>query len=310
MTTVTDLYPSRGTTETLTERCDPVVWRPAAGRPVASTPFGPRELASYEHDGFLSMEDLVTPAEVETFRAEMHRMTDDPVLREDERTVIEPDSRDIRSIFEIHELSSVFACLVGDERLAGRARQILGSEVYVHQSRLNVKPGFRGSGFYWHSDFETWHTEDGLPRMRALSVSIALTDNHDTNGSLMIMPGSHRTFVGCAGATPADNYKTSLRMQEAGTPSDQVLAQITDRHGIRLFTGRAGSATWFDSNCMHGSGSNITPYPRSNLFIVYNSVENIPTAPFAAPGRRPHFVAARDFTPLPSPTHDSHQRPA
>lgn len=25
---------------------------------------------------------------------------------------------------------------------------------------------------------------------------------------------------------------------------------------------------------MHGSSDNITPYPRSNLFIVYNSVQN------------------------------------
>ncbi|MFF5808348.1 ectoine hydroxylase [Streptomyces sp. NPDC012746] len=299
MTTITDLYPSRGTAETLTERCDPVVWRPPVGR-AAPGPLSRTEIASYERDGFVSTEDLVTPAEVEAFRAEMHRLIDDPVLREDERTVIEPDWREVRSIFEIHKLSRVFADLVRDERLAGRARQILGSDVYVHQSRVNVKPGFRGSGFYWHSDFETWHAEDGLPRMRALSVSIALTDNRDTNGSLMIMPGSHRTFVGCAGATPADNYKTSLRMQEAGTPGDQALAEMAVRHGIRLFTGRAGSATWFDSNCMHGSGSNITPFPRSNLFIVFNSVENTPAEPFAAPGRRPGFIAARDFTPLPA----------
>lgn len=58
---------------------------------------------------------------------------------------------------------------------ARAGRQILGSEVYIHQSRVNYKPGYGGTGFYWHSDFETWHSEDGMPRMRALSVSIALT---------------------------------------------------------------------------------------------------------------------------------------
>ena len=94
-----------------------------------------------------------------------------------------------------------------------------------------------------------------------MSVSIALTENHDTNGGLMIMPGSHRTFLGCAGETPKDNYKKSLQMQDAGTPSDEALTALADRHGIKLFTGRAGSATWFDCNCMHGSGDNITPYP-------------------------------------------------
>ena len=52
------------------------------------------------------------------------------------------------------------------------AEQILGSQVYIHQSRVNLKPGFKGKEFYWHSDFETWHIEDGMPRMRALSCSI------------------------------------------------------------------------------------------------------------------------------------------
>jgi len=182
--------------------------------------------------------------------------------------------------------------------VVGRARQILGSDVYVHQSRINVKPGFGASGFYWHSDFETWHAEDGLPNMRTVSVSIALTENYDTNGGLMIMPGSHRTFLGCAGETPEDNYKKSLQMQDAGTPSDEALTKLAGEYGIRLFTGKPGSATWFDCNCMHGSGDNITPYPRSNVFIVFNSVENAAVEPFAAPVRRPEFIGARDFTPV------------
>lgn len=180
----------------------------------------------------------------------------------------------------------------------GRARQILGSDVYVHQSRINVKPGFGATGFYWHSDFETWHAEDGLPNMRTVSVSIALTENFDTNGGLMIMPGSHKSFLGCAGETPKDNYKKSLQMQDAGTPSDEALTKMADRHGIKLFTGKAGSATWFDCNAMHGSGDNITPYARSNVFIVFNSVENEAQEPFAAPIRRPEFIGARDFTPV------------
>jgi len=54
----------------------------------------------------------------------------------------------------------------------------------------------------------------------------------------------------------------------------------------------------FDCNMMHGSGNNITPFPRSNIFIVFNSVENIPGEPFAALSPRPTWVASRDFTPV------------
>ncbi|WP_416972713.1 ectoine hydroxylase [Streptomyces sp. 4F14] len=294
MTTLTDLYPSRGPREVTTPRRDPAVWSP----PGTPGPLTPADLADFDTDGFLAVDRLVEPSEVTRYRAELDRLLHDPGVRADERAIVEPRSGEVRSVFEVHRISEVFAALVRDERVAGRARQILGSDVYVHQSRINVKPGFGASGFYWHSDFETWHAEDGLPRMRAVSVSIALTPNLDTNGGLMIMPGSHRTFLGCAGETPRDNYKRSLQMQDAGTPSPEALTRLADAHGIRLFTGPAGSAVWFDCNAMHGSGDNITPYPRSNLFVVFNSVDNEAVEPFAAPVRRPEFIGARDFTPV------------
>jgi ectoine hydroxylase len=290
----TDLYPTRGASEVLTPRKDPVVW----SAPGAPGPITTPDLMGFERDGFLAVDQLIGNDEVALYRSELERLISDPGVRADERSIIEPKSQDVRSVFEVHRISEVFASLVRDERVVGRARQILGSDVYVHQSRINVKPGFGASGFYWHSDFETWHAEDGLPNMRTVSVSIALTENYDTNGGLMIMPGSHKTFLGCAGETPRDNYKRSLQMQDAGIPSDETLTRFADDHGIRLFTGKAGSATWFDCNCMHGSGDNITPYPRSNVFIVFNSVENTAVEPFAAPVPRPEFIGARDFTPV------------
>ncbi|WP_405781819.1 ectoine hydroxylase [Streptomyces sp. NBC_00859] len=289
-----DLYPTRGASEVTTPRQDPVVW----SQPGTPGPVTQPDLQGYERDGFLTVADLLTDDEVALYRAELDRLVADPGVRADERSIIEPKSQDVRSVFEVHRLSEVFARLVRDERLVDRARQILGSDVYVHQSRINVKPGFGASGFYWHSDFETWHAEDGLANMRTVSVSIALTENFDTNGGLMIMPGSHQHFLGCAGETPEDNYKKSLQMQDAGIPSDAALTRMADAHGIKLFTGRAGSATWFDCNCMHGSGDNITPYARSNVFIVFNSVDNAAVEPFSAPIRRPDFIGARDFTPV------------
>ncbi|MFI1379490.1 ectoine hydroxylase [Embleya sp. NPDC020886] len=284
-----DAYPTRHLSGVLrVERRDPVVWADAPEGPMA-----PDELRDYRRDGFVTVDPLLDAGKVALLRAELARLCDDPAVRADERTIIEPDSEAVRSIFEIHRISPLLRELVADPRLVGRARQILGSDVYIHQSRANLKPGFDGSGFYWHSDFETWHAEDGMPAMRAVSISIALTENHVHNGALMIMPGSHHTFVACPGETPHGHYRTSLRRQEIGTPDPDSLTELADRHGIAVLTGPAGSATVFDSNCMHGSAENITPYPRSNLFIVYNSVHNALTDPYAAPEPRPDFIAAR-----------------
>jgi ectoine hydroxylase len=255
-------------------------------------------LAGYEARGYLVVDTMIGQDEVVACRAELARLAADPRLRGDERVVLEKRSREIRSIFEVHRLSPLIAELVRDPRILGRARRLLGSEVYVHQSRVNFMPGFTGTGFYWHSDFETWHAEDGMPAPRAVSMSLALEDNHPYNGALMVMPGSHRTFVPCVGETPANHHKESLREQEIGIPSQDDIAALAAAHGIDQFTGPAGSAIWFDANIMHGSANNITPFPRSNIFVVFNSVANTLLEPFAAAEPRPDFVASRDFTPI------------
>ncbi|MFC4865241.1 ectoine hydroxylase [Streptomonospora arabica] len=289
-----DDYPTRKEqTPALLYRKDPAVCGDAASGPIDA-----ETLASYDAKGYLQVESLITRDELEGYRAELARLSSDDELKKDERVVVERASDEVRSVFEVHRISPVFAELVRDPRLVGRACQILGSDVYIHQSRVNYKPGFSGTDFFWHSDFETWHAEDGMPRMRAVSISVALTDNYEHNGSLMIMPGSHRTFVSCVGETPDEHYRESLKKQKVGTPDQNSLSILAEQHGIDVLTGPAGGALMFDANCMHGSNGNITPFPRSNVFIVYNSVENTCETPFAASEPRPHFLGARDFTPV------------
>ncbi|MFR9731510.1 ectoine hydroxylase [Saccharopolyspora sp. MS10] len=289
-----DRYPTRSSHDSaLLDRTDPVVWPGVTDGPASA-----RDLETHEAKGFHTVEGLLSPAEVQTYWRELDRLTADEQVRADERTIVERGTDEVRSIFEVHRLSEAIAELVRDRRLLDRARQILGSEVYVHQSRINSMPGFKGNGFYWHSDFETWHAEDGMPAPRAVSVSIALTDNYPFNGGLMIMPGSHRTFVSCSGRTPEDNYRSSLTAQEIGVPDEQDVTRLGYEHGIEQFTGSAGSALWFDSNAMHGSGNNITPFPRSNIFVVFNSVDNALAEPFAGTRPRPRFIADPDATPV------------
>jgi ectoine hydroxylase len=289
-----DRYPTRVLGEpSPIERTDPTVWSAGLGGPIDAA-----TLAAHEARGYSIAEGLLSPAEVRTYRNELVRLTGDAGLRSDERVIVEKESQEIRSIFEVHKISPLIAELIRDPRVLDRARQLLGSEVYVHQSRVNFMPGFKGKGFYWHSDFETWHAEDGMPAPRAVSMSLALTDNYPYNGGLMVMPGSHRTFVPCVGETPANHYQESLKEQEIGVPSRKDITALAAAHGIDQFTGEAGSALWFDSNIMHGSSNNITPFPRSNIFVVFNSVQNTLVDPFAAAEPRPAFVAGRDFTPL------------
>ncbi len=259
-------------------------------------PVGPlnrQQLANFERDGFLFEPDFLGDAEVRQFQSELNALLSDPTFRDKEYAVTEPDSQRIRSLFKVHLLSTVFQRLADDERLCGRVRQLLGGDSYIHQSRINYKPGFAGKGFNWHSDFETWHAEDGMPGMRAVSASIILTDNHRFNGPLMLIPGSHRVFVPCVGETPEDNYKQSLKAQQIGTPPEAALSELIRKRAIQAPTGRAGGLLLFDCNTLHGSNANMSPDPRSNVFFVYNRCDNQCVAPFAADKPRPEFLAHR-----------------
>ncbi|MCT2582617.1 ectoine hydroxylase [Actinophytocola gossypii] len=280
-----DPYPTRmsGDPELL-DRYEPTVWTTGMAGPI-----DPATLAAHDSRGYSIHHDLLSAPEVAAFRDELDRL---PSTMEGDRRVIVEDGQ-VRTIFQVHRVSPLVAELVRDPRVLDRARQILGSEVYVHQSRATYLPAFEGRGNYWHSDFETWHAEDGMPAPRAVSMSVALTDHHPFNGGLMMMPGSHRTFVPCSGGTPPEHYRTPLRDHEIGLPSTAHLTSLASAYGIEQYTAHAGAAVMFDANLMHGSGNNITPFPKANIFLVFNSVENTLRAP-----TRPVFVADRDFTPL------------
>jgi len=298
MTIVDDRYPSRVAAEPrIIPRYDPVV-HPAKDGDIRQGPLTDDQIGSYLSNGFLAFDGLFSEDEVAAFCAERERIWRRAEESQDEVVVRETDSRVVRSVFAIHETSPLFATLTRDPRLVSMAEQLLGSAVYIMQSRLNYKAGFDGKEFYWHSDFETWHVEDGMRDMRAVSISIALSENTPHNGPLMLVPGSHRHFVACVGATPEEHYRQSLRRQSIGVPDQESLAWLVEQGGIEAPTGLAGSLVMFDCNTMHGSNGNITPRPRSNLFFVYNSVENALENPFGDTHPRPEFLAARRVRPL------------
>jgi ectoine hydroxylase len=286
---VADAYPTRlaQAPASLTQpRQDGVV----KGRTLPG-PLSQAQLDEFERNGYQFIPNLIVGEELEALRQEMNALLSNDAYRDKAFSITEPESHEIRSLFAVHQLSERLGALASDERVAGAARQIIGDDPYVHQSRINYKPGFAGKGFNWHSDFETWHAEDGMPNMHAVSASLILTDNHEFNGPLMLIPGSHMEFVPCLGETPEDNHKHSLKAQEVGVPSPEALTHLVDKYGIEAPKGKAGGLLLFDCNTLHASNANLSPDPRSNVFFVFNRPDNRCVAPFAAPKQRPSFLA-------------------
>ena len=285
-----DLYQTRVYSEPqLMNRQEPVVRTSDARKaPVAN-----ELIEAFDRDGFVVLEDVFTDEEVARMRGTANELRDYPQSLADETVVSEPNSGAVRSVFAPHRQSDDFDLVSRDPRLAELARHILGDEVYIHQSRLNYKPAFKGKEFFWHSDFETWHAEDGMPNMRALSMSVMLTDNHPQAGPVMFVPGSHRKFISCVGETPEDNYKASLKRQETGIPDKESIAALVEDGGIVAPAPKAGSVVIFDCNTLHASNGNITPFERMNAFFVFNAWSNRLEEPFEADSPRPEHIAHR-----------------
>lgn len=291
----TDFYPSRERyTEGRFPRREPVIHSDASQQ--AEGPLSESELKQYERDGFLSLEGYFSPGTVLPFFRELEEIEKDSVMCGKDQVIMDPNQHRVRSVFDMHKISSAFDRMTRHPHLLAMVQQLLGSDVYIHQSRINDKSGFCGNGFDWHSDFETWHTEDGMPAMRAVSASIMLTDNNAFNGPLMLIPGSHQAFIPCPGETPDSNWTTSLKKQTVGVPPRKDVAELAFSRGIEQPLGPAGSLLLFECNTLHASNSNMSPWPRSNLFFVYNSVNNRLEQPLSGKEPRPEYLGARENT--------------
>src|SRR5690606_5116664 len=102
------------------------------------------QLKSYQKNGFILLKGHFSETEAAAWLAEARRLCADPALKGREEAIPEPGGGEVRSVFRVHALNAAFRRLAADARLVNIARQILGSEVYVHQSRINLKSGFFG----------------------------------------------------------------------------------------------------------------------------------------------------------------------
>lgn len=292
-----DVYPSRQTEEKILPRVDPVIYD---SKKMKDSTLNTDELVEYDRNGFITFSNLFSQDEVAILQKELECLSTDEDLLEKEEFISEPDSNKLRTIFNQHLFSKVFDVISRDKRVLNKAKQLLGGDVYLHHSRINIKPAYKGKSFPWHSDFETWHSEDGLPRCRCLTALIMLTDNTEFNGPLYLIPGSHQHYVSCKGATPDDNYKKSLKKQEYGVPSVDAVKELLKDTNIVGAYGKAGTLVIFDGNVMHGSPDNISPYDRTNAFFVFNSCHNKPEKNTAAKSSRAEFLSLKNTHPLKS----------
>jgi len=258
------------------------------------------EIARYQRDGFIVVEDVLSPAEI----SDLRRVTD--ALVESARTVtahtgvydLEPSHTPaaprVRRIKKPHLVDPVFDRTMRHPRIVAILRDLLGPAVRWDESKLNLKsPGY-GAAVEWHQDWAFYpHTNDDL-----CAVGVMMDDCAMENGPLLIIPGSHKGGTLQAGH---DLKTTSYPLWTLDQDTVTRLCREAERDGepgIVAPTGKPGSVLMFHGNLVHASAPNITPYPRKIIYLTLCAVSNHITK-----FNRPEFIAHRDFTPI-APVND------
>ena len=241
------------------------------------------QLDRFDRDGFLVLPDLFTEKEVNVLRDRL------PAIFADQTpaNIREKRSGEVRTAMGLHLRDEIFAKLVRHPRFIEPAMQIAGDELYIQQSKVNVKAAFSGETWQWHEDFATHHHDDGVPEPLALNLHAFLDDVTEFNGPLYFIPGSHRH-----GPAPA-TFDTTTTSYDLWVVDHQTVARLAADGGMFSATGSAGTGLIFGDCMVHGSPPNMSPWHRRICSLILNPVSNALTR-----HHRPDYKHHRDLTPV------------
>lgn len=240
------------------------------------------QIDRFHSEGYLFLPQAFTADEVGVLRRRA-----DTIFKMDREEVWREKSGVARTAFAAHTYDDGFRRLGAHPRLVEPVMQLLDGPVYMHQFKINAKAAFDGEVWQWHQDFGTWHRDDEMPEPRAMNIALFLDEVSAVNGPLMFIPGSHRAGTLAAGH---DLESTSYPLW---TLSRDEVTRLANEGGCVAPTGPAGSVIMFHGNLVHASPPNISPFPRTIVYLSLCHVDNHIRA-----FKRAAWIAHRDFTPI------------
>lgn len=222
----------------------------------------------YKENGYLVLENRVPIEIIEALRAEIERFaveaarldqSNDRIDLEDSHTRENPRMRRIKLP---HTTSDIVARLMRSDHILAPARDLIGPNLRLHTSKLNMKSAGYGAAIEWHQDMAFYpHTNDDV-----LAVAVIIDDMSNENGPLMVFPGSHR----------GPTYDHHCNGVFAGA-MDLAASGLDVRNAVEL-TGPAGSISIHHGRIVHGSALNTSQRDRRLLFYEMMAADAFPIA--------------------------------
>lgn len=198
-------------------------------------------------------------AEIARFEDEARSLTqsNDRLDLEDSHT---PDVPRLRRIKLPHTISDPVRELMYSDWILGPARDLIGPDLRLHTTKLNMKSAGYGAAVEWHQDYAFYpHTNDDI-----LAIGVLIDDMGVENGPLQVFPGSHKGPV----------YDHHVDGVFAG-------AILPEAHGLNIdnavpLMGPAGSLTIHHGRALHGSALNRSDRSRRILFYEMMAADAFP----------------------------------
>ena len=226
----------------------------------------PDQIAGYNENGYLVLENQV-PAdwiakirdEIARFETEAATMTasNDRLDLEDSHTPQEPRLRRIKLP---HTISDVVRELMYSDHILAPARDLIGPDLRLHTTKLNMKSAGYGAAVEWHQDYAFYpHTNDDI-----LAIGVLIDDMAPENGPLMVYPGSHKG--------PVFDHHVDGVFAGAMLPEENGL----DPADAEQLIGPAGSISIHHGRIVHGSALNTSDRARRILFYEMMAADAFP----------------------------------
>ena len=229
-----------------------------------------QDVATYREQGMLVVPDVVDA----TTLARIHALVDDLILKSkgvtghtdvyDLEPTHTPQEPRVRRIKTPHKLDPIFLELVKSPKMLSILKQLLGPNVRLHGSKLNLKLPQFGSPVEWHQDWAFYpHTNEDI-----LTIGVMLNDVAMENGPMLVLPRSH---TGPVYDHHADGrFCGAMDPENIRLPYDQAVAA----------TGRAGTCSFHHVRLVHGSAMNTSTRPRRLLLYECTAADAWPLVNF------------------------------
>ncbi|MEX0745273.1 MAG: phytanoyl-CoA dioxygenase family protein [Phycisphaeraceae bacterium] len=232
---------------------------PASPEPTVS--LTPEQIAFFNEEGYLSIDALTTPEEVERLREIYDQLFDQQAGREEgnQFDLAGPDEDGQAAALPQILNPAKYAPALNDTLLLVNARsigqQLLGEQAKAHFAHAIYKPARSGAATPWHQDAAYWNP--GL-HYRTLSIWVPLQPATIENGCMHFVPRSHEGEI-----VPHQSINNDPRVHGLELRPDQL--HLTE-NAVACPLG-PGGATVHGGYMMHYAPANRSEIPRRALIL-------------------------------------------